>query len=130
MSDSRDAAAVIFVSEVPRVSAFYEKLLGMTVVHADELHAVLDSGHFQLTIHALPAKIAESILIESPPQRREDTHIKLCFGVPSIAAARAAAPGLGGVIDPPSREWEARGFRACDGTDPEGNVIQVRETVR
>lgn len=26
-----------------------------------------------------------------------------------------------------SKEWEARGFRACDGRDPEGNVLQVRE---
>jgi hypothetical protein len=25
------------------------------------------------------------------------------------------------------KEWSARGFRACDGYDPEGNVFQVRE---
>ena len=30
---------------------------------------------------------------------------------------------------PTTAEWQAseRGFRACDGHDPEGNVIQVRE---
>jgi hypothetical protein len=27
------------------------------------------------------------------------------------------------------KEFEARGFRACDGYDPEGNVVQLREDV-
>ena len=49
--------------------------------------------------------------------------------VPSIAEARVRAAGLGGEVWPVDREWEAtsRGFRACDGRDPEGNVFQVRE---
>jgi hypothetical protein len=25
------------------------------------------------------------------------------------------------------KEWSARGFRACETVDPEGNVIQFRE---
>jgi hypothetical protein len=24
------------------------------------------------------------------------------------------------------KEWAWRGFRACDGVDPEGNVVQIR----
>ena len=39
-----------------------------------------------------------------------------------------AAERLGGRVKPVHDEWEARGFRACDGHDPEGNVIQVRES--
>jgi hypothetical protein len=53
--------------------------------------------------------------------------VKLVFAVPSIAQARAWAPALGGELNPPEKMFEARGFRACDGHDPEGNVIQFRE---
>jgi predicted enzyme related to lactoylglutathione lyase len=52
----------------------------------------------------------------------------LCLPVVSIAAARSLAVAHGGAIKSPQHEWEARGFRACDGYDPEGNVIQVRES--
>lgn len=41
---------------------------------------------------------------------------------------RVTAASLGGHIKPAAAEWSARGFRACDGHDPEGNVLQVRET--
>lgn len=52
---------------------------------------------------------------------------RLCLPVESIATARTTAARLGGTIRPAGSEWEARGFRACDGHDPEGNVLQVRE---
>jgi hypothetical protein len=35
--------------------------------------------------------------------------------------------GAGGELNPPDKEFAARGFRACDGHDPEGNVLQLRE---
>ena len=47
--------------------------------------------------------------------------------MPSLAEARARAPALGGRLAPAGKEWAARGFRACDGVDPEGNVVQFRE---
>jgi len=50
-----------------------------------------------------------------------------CDPVDSLAAARARVAMLGGRLDPADREWSARGFRACDGVDPEGNVFQLRE---
>jgi predicted enzyme related to lactoylglutathione lyase len=42
-------------------------------------------------------------------------------------ADHAVAAAHGGAVQPAAREWEARGFRACDGHDPEGNIFQVRE---
>ena len=71
-------AAVVFVADVARMSAFYRELFAMDLMHADDAHAV-----------------------------------------------------LGGEVWPVDREWEAasRGFRACDGRDPEGNVFQVRESL-
>ena len=33
----------------------------------------------------------------------------------------------GGALDPTAREWQFQSQRVCDGHDPEGNVIQLRE---
>jgi len=49
------------------------------------------------------------------------------FPVTSLSKARERAVALGGQLRPRSEEWEARGFRACEAIDPDGNVIQFRE---
>jgi predicted enzyme related to lactoylglutathione lyase len=126
---STRAGAVVFAKDLPRVARFYEELLGLTVVHGDADHAVLSSPDVELVIHAIPKRVADTFEIAVPPARREDSALKLFFFVNRIADARIAAARLGGVIDPPQREWSARGFTACDGHDPEGNVIQVREAL-
>jgi hypothetical protein len=78
-------------------------------------------------VHPIPASIAKKIKITDPPARRSNSAVKLVFAIDSIASARLQAPQFGGELNPPERMFEARGFRACDGHDPEGNVIQFRE---
>lgn len=116
-------AAVLFVADVRRMTKFYVGLAGMRMLHDDTDHAVLELAGFQLVIHSLRGESAPP----HPVTIREDSHTKICFPVTRIAEARARAESLGGMILPVEKEWEARGFRACDGHDPEGNVIQVRE---
>lgn len=123
MADQPRPGAVVFVADPARVAAFYRDVAAMTVVHADPQHQVLEIPGLQLTIHA----IRGADPVAAPVRPREDSYLKLCFPVASIAAARLAAAARGGLIKPVDAEWEARGFRACDGHDPEGNVIQVRE---
>jgi hypothetical protein len=50
------------------------------------------------------------------------------FPVGSLADARRKAPALGGELDPTHQEFTLRGFRAGDGHDPPGNVVQFRES--
>ena len=121
------SGAVIFAKEILRVAEFYRDVLGMPILVAEKDHIILESATFQLVIHGIPKKIAAQIQIQAPPSLREDTALKLFFPVESIAQARLKAKALGGALKPKSSEWEARGFRACDGHDPEGNVLQVRE---
>lgn len=121
--------AVLFAKDLPRVARFYEGVVGLAAVATESDHIVLELPHFQLVLHGIPQKIAASISITSPPQLREAVPVKLVFPVASLGAARAIAPALGGCVFPQSKEWEARGFRACDGYDPEGNVVQFREAV-
>ena len=116
-------AAVVFVAGVARVAAFYRTVFGMRQIEGDAAYVVLERDGFHLTIHGLRSAPASS------GAAREDAYVKLCFPVDSIANVRREAAALGGEVWPAEREWESetRGFRACDGRDPEGNVFQARE---
>jgi predicted enzyme related to lactoylglutathione lyase len=121
-------SAVLFVADVPSLIRFYREVASMSIVHEDLDHAVLEADGFQLTIHALRAEPAPRRNSSGTVVVREDSYWKLCFPVESIAAARLRASELGGFVKPQDQEWSARGFRACDGHDPEGNVMQLRES--
>lgn len=120
-------SAVVFVADVGRMTRFYQALAAMALLHRDEQHAILEVAGFQLVIHALRGAPNPGDAPGTPPPIREDSYVKICLPVDSISAARARAAALGGQLKPAAKEWEARGFRACDGHDPEGNVLQVRE---
>jgi len=123
------AGAVIYAKDIDRMSRFYAGLLGLSIVQREPGYVVLESGGFQISVVAMAPAIADQINISSPPQRREDTAIKICVAVPSLLAARENAELLGGQLNGPEREWEFQGYRVCDGHDPEGNVVQVRARV-
>ncbi len=128
MSDDLKAGAVLFAQNLPRVAKFYAELVPMTITLAGSDLIVLESKHFQLVVHPVPKRIAKENPITSPPARRTNVAAKLIFPVASLADVRDRARALGGELDPPSKEFEARGFRACDAHDPEGNVVQFRES--
>jgi predicted enzyme related to lactoylglutathione lyase len=73
-------------------------------------------------------KLADEPEVSKPPVPRFDCYIKPFFAVSSLDAAReTAAAALGGQLQPKETERCARGFRACEAIDPEGNVIRFRE---
>jgi predicted enzyme related to lactoylglutathione lyase len=123
MSSLPAPSVVIFVANVENLTTFYRELAAMKMIGGDGQHSVLEVAGLQVVIHALRGEPRDG-----PIKVRTDTHIKVCLPVESIAGARARAAALGGRIKPPSAEWEAREFRACDGHDPEGNVLQVRQS--
>jgi predicted enzyme related to lactoylglutathione lyase len=117
-------SAVVFVADVPGMTRFYQSLADMRLLHEDAEHAVLEIAGFQLVVHRLrgaPRAREGQVLV------RQDSYVKICLPVESLAAARARAAALGGLVKSAEHEFVARGFRACDGNDPEGNVMQVRE---
>lgn len=125
--------AVIFAKDLACMTRFYQELFGLQLLESEPGHVVLESEHLQLVVHAIPKQYAQSISISVPPVLREEQTIKLFFAVDSIAAARERAAALGGGLSPASKEWQIEGsvraFRACDGYDPEGNVLQCREAL-
>ena len=127
MSTPITAGAVVFAKDVVRVSRFYARVAGLEAVHEVADHVVLEAEGYELVEVALPAAIAERIVIQTPPERRENTALKLVFWVDSLVDARAAARDAGGALNPPEKEWNFQDTVACDGCDPEGNMIQLRQ---
>ena len=126
MTQSGLIGAVLYAKDWHRLVEFYSALTGLQVRTMQEGFAVLGGESSQLSIVRIPKQIADTINIAMPPARREDTPIKLAFGVVDIAVARTIATRHGGAVNPIEREWEFEGARVCDGHDPEGNVFQLR----
>ena len=123
VSTSIRPGAVIFTGDHKRLAKFYEAVTGLTVRFSDDSITVLGSDTFELVIHSLAGEPA----VNEPPRVRQDSYIKPFFPVTSLSEARERAAANGGQLRPESEEWEARGFRACEAIDPDGNVIQFRE---
>ncbi len=128
MTSTPQPGAVLFVSALQQMAHFYEQLLAWPRSHADADHVRLASGQMELVIHAIPPHIAATIPLSVPPALREETPIKLMLPVASIAEARHRAAQWGGQVRPVSAQWADRGCIVCDGSDPEGNVFQLRQS--
>lgn len=126
MSGPAKAGLFIYAKDLSRLAGFYESLLGLSRSHSAVDLVILRSPDIELTLHAIPAAIAATISITSPPERREEAALKFFFTVPSIAEVAAMAPSLGGEALP--GQWQGPGFRVCNVVDPEGNIFQVRES--
>jgi predicted enzyme related to lactoylglutathione lyase len=121
------SAAVLYALNPHRLAAFYTRVAGLTVQRIDPESMQLGGPGVELTLVQIAPDIAATITLTTPPQRRQDTPIKLVFEVPDLAKAREAAVILGGVLDAADRQWRHLHWTVCDGHDPEGNVLQLRE---
>ena len=129
MANPFTAGAIVYAKDIQRLARFYAEVADLEIVHEVDDHVVLESETYELVVVAIPAATAARIVITTPPTRRENTAFKLSFHVDSLAQARAAATAAGGELNPPAKEWDFQGMRVCDGCDPEGNMIQVREAL-
>jgi predicted enzyme related to lactoylglutathione lyase len=121
--------AVLYAKDLRRLVEFYSAVACLDVQSVQAGFAVLGREPSQLVIVRIPKRIADSIDISTPPERRDDTPVKLAFSVEDIATVRNRAAELGGAMNPVEREWEFEGAKVCDGHDPEGNIFQVRQAV-
>jgi predicted enzyme related to lactoylglutathione lyase len=119
--------AVLYAKDLDRLVEFYSSVAGIEPQSIEKGFAILGSKPSQFVILRIPKRIADTIDIATPPEPREDTPLKLVFGVEDIARARERAAELGGALNAVEREWEFEGAKVCDGHDPEGNVFQLRQ---
>jgi hypothetical protein len=118
---------VVFAKNKKRVSAFYQRTLGLAAIEQAPTHDLLQGPGIELVIHAIPRKYATSIVITSPPRVRAETPFKPAFVVPDLEAVRPAAMATGGHLKARELAWQIRGATVLDGWDPEGNVVQFKQ---
>jgi predicted enzyme related to lactoylglutathione lyase len=122
-----EAGLVIYAKDLRIVASFYEHVLGLVIVEADDTYVVMRRGGIELVVLAIPDEIANDVEITSPPRVREETPLKPVFFIDDRAVVRAAVVSNGGSLKPVEAEWSFRGTIVIDGCDPEGNVIQFRQ---
>jgi catechol 2,3-dioxygenase-like lactoylglutathione lyase family enzyme len=118
---------VLFAKNKKRVSAFYQKTLGLRPVESEPSHDLLQGDGYEIVVHAIPRKVAARITIAKPPVPRSQGAIKPTFVVRSLAAVRTAAERTGGSLKSEADAWHFRGYAVIDGCDPEGNQLQFRQ---
>ena len=115
---------LLFAKDLPTLVDFYAAAFGLTPVASSDAGyvALTDGQDTMLAVHAIPADIADTIVIGSPPGFRDDVAIKPCFVTDDLGAARRAIVDHGGQAKEP---WAWEGTLYCECSDPEGNVLQV-----
>jgi predicted enzyme related to lactoylglutathione lyase len=109
---------MIYVKDLPRMTAFYGEMLGLKRIDDGRLDswAEFDAGGVRFALHAIPADIAAQIEISSPPRPREQDPVKLVFEVQNVEVERRRLASLG--VTMVQRPWGS-----SDGIDPEGNIF-------
>ena len=111
--------AMLFVSDLPRMTAFYADALGFRIIPETRLedYVEFDTGGAEFALHLIPlAARCEPAPEGTPVQPRERGGIKLIFTTSDVAAEVQRLEKLGVTIL--RRPWGG-----CDGVDPEGNVF-------
>jgi len=112
--------AMLFVRDLERMTAFYREVLGLRPLEDTRLDnwVEFDGDRSRFSLHAIPAETAAGIRIESPPQPRERSPVKLTFAVRDADATLARLAAMGLPVLP--RPWGG-----TEAVDPEGNVFAV-----
>lgn len=121
---------VVFCMDVPRISSFYRATLNLQAVEEESGHHRLAGRGIELVVHAAKRRIADRFPPAEPLEVRDGAAFKPAFVVDDLDTVRAAAEATGGRLKPAEQAWRIRGFLVLDGFDPEGNVVQFKQTLR
>ena len=113
----RFAQAMLFVVDLPAMTAFYRDTVGFAPVEDTRLDdwVEFETGDARFALHAVPPHLG----VTASPAPRESAGCKLILAVDDLDAARERLTDAGAtILDRPWGGW--------DFADPEGNVLGVR----
>jgi predicted enzyme related to lactoylglutathione lyase len=118
---------VIFAVDVNKVAAFYQAVIGVSPCpqpgdHKNDLR--LCKANEEILIHSIPAHIAKTIKVQSPPIPRDESAMKPIFDVESLTESLTEVSNNGGIVTQITFTLDS--LTRHDVLDPEGNVIQLR----
>ena len=125
MTEPRLSHVMIFVKDVPKMAAFYERAFAFTPEPTSnqgfvELKARNGAG---IALHALPEVFA-NVAVQTPAAWRDEACQKVCIEVADLDTHRQRILTAGGQAKDP---WHWERSRFCECADPEGNVLQIFE---
>jgi catechol 2,3-dioxygenase-like lactoylglutathione lyase family enzyme len=104
---------MLFISDVPKIAAFYRDVLGLTPIGEITAEWVeLEAGSCTIALHHAPKPLSE----------RGQPSAKIVFGVKDVRAGKALLESRGVKM---GEIYSFDGIDICDGLDPEGNLFQI-----
>lgn len=116
------ARCIVFAKDMTTMAKFYREVVGLTsATSSDPAWQEFECDGASFALHGIPADVAESIVVETPPKPREETPIKVCFQSENVEHKRAALKSAGVEV---GALHQFDGLMFFDVIDPEGNIVQ------
>ncbi|NIG55718.1 VOC family protein [Chitinophaga sp. Cy-1792] len=113
---------IFYVQDPQRLKIFYRDVLGLTVVEEDDIWVLLQAGEVFVGLH----KIGPAYADKMTAGHQFDSNTKIVFELDEdiqLVRKQLLEQGV------PMRElktFDNYDYWLCDGTDPEGNVFQLK----
>lgn len=121
--------SILYAKDFRVLASFYAALVDGCTAEMHDDYAALKSGESQMIVLQIPEHLSTRIKIKRPPQIRASTPLKPIVRVSSLPDALGALDALGGTVRPGSPQWEFQGNLVQDIVDPEGNVVQLWQSI-
>lgn len=116
---------VIYAAELNTLVNFYSQVFNLELINSDHSYAELASKEFELVI--LTTEISRKNLSSTHATPRVSTAIKPVFFISnSMHEFREKIKEYHGHLNDKDSEWTFNNLNVCDGSDPEGNIFQIR----
>ncbi|UKB80314.1 VOC family protein [Chryseobacterium sp. MEBOG07] len=113
---------ILYVKDVPLLKNFYVENFSLKVIEEDPIWALLDAGAAQIGLH----KIGDKYLEKIESGYIFDNNTKIVFEIDiDIELARNELISKN-IHMREIKTFDSYPFWLCDGTDPEGNVFQLK----
>ncbi|KMQ59474.1 hypothetical protein ACM46_20505 [Chryseobacterium angstadtii] len=113
---------ILYVQNVELLKNFYVDHFNLKVIEEDSIWALLNAGSVNIGLH----KIGDPYLEQIEEGYTFDNNTKIVFEIETdIESARNELTARN-VEMRAIKTFENYGFWLCDGTDPEGNVFQLK----
>lgn len=118
--------AILYAYDLDRLSAFYADCLGLAPAEQGDGYRELQADDLVLWLvrGRTPAPRLDP---NGSVMRRSEVPLKLAFAVENIDRVARTIESSGGMVAKAS--WEFGGYCRRDAVDPEGNVIQLLESL-
>ncbi|QIY92318.1 VOC family protein [Chryseobacterium gallinarum] len=120
--NARLATIILFVQDLQLLRNFYVENFNLKIIEEDPVWILLDAGSAHIGLH----KIGDQYIERIEADQTFSNNIKIVFDIDTdIESARNELISKK-VEMREIKTFENYPFRLCDGTDPEGNVFQLK----